>query len=175
MVEKTQKAVTHGDLHGENLLIDSRKNAWVIDFERTGEGHALQDFIELEADVLNRLDAFSGDVHSFHQICMVIAGQTEIRELDENEVNSPDPRIEKALKTVSVLRSLALKCTGIQDARQYLLGLLFNAIFRATINNSERYRKHQQQALILAAIFCHRLEHWNEVWPPEDWKPVLNN
>jgi CheY-like chemotaxis protein len=175
LVETTQKAVTHGDLHGDNLLVDSRKNTWVIDFERTGEGHALQDFIELEADIINRLDAFSDDPLSFYQLCIVVARQADIKELEENELRSTDPRIEKALKTISVLRSLAFKCTGIQDARQYLLGLLFNAIFRATINNSVRYRKHQQQALMLAAIFCHRLEHWNEPWPPEEWKPILNS
>lgn len=175
LIGNTQKAVTHGDLHGDNLLIDSRKNAWVIDFERTGEGHALQDFIELEADILNRLDAFSDNTLAFYRMCLVVAGRTKIRELDENEAKAPDPRIEKALKTISLLRGLAFECTGIQDARQYLLGLLFNAIFRATINNSERYRKHQQQALMLAAIFCHRLEHWNEPWPPEEWKLILHS
>jgi hypothetical protein len=174
-VETTQKAVTHGDLHGDNLLVDSRKNTWVIDFERTGEGHALQDFIELEADIINRLDAFFDHPSSFYQLCIVVARQTNIKKLEENELRSTDPRIEKALKAISLLRSLALQCTGIQDARQYLLGLLFNAIFRATINNSVRYRKHQQQALMLAAIFCHRLEHWNEPWPPEEWMPILNS
>jgi hypothetical protein len=175
MVENTQKAVTHGDLHGDNLLIDSRKNAWVIDFERTGEGHALQDFIELEADIINRLDVFTDNPLSFYRTCLVLASQTQIKGLEENQITDWDPRIEKALKTISTLRSLALKCTGIQDARQYTLGLLFNAIFRATINKSERYRKHQQQALMLAAIFCHRLEHWNESWPPEEWMPILNS
>ena len=175
MVESTEKAVTHGDLHGDNLLIDSRKNAWVIDFERTGEGHALQDFIELEADIINRLDVFTDNPLSFYRTCLVLASQTQIKGLEENQITDWDPRIEKALKTISTLRSLALKCTGIQDARQYTLGLLFNGIFRATINKSERYRKHQQQALMLAAIFCHRLEHWNESWPPEEWMPILNS
>ncbi len=63
IVDLTYEAVTHGDLHGDNLLIDSRKNAWVIDFERSGEGHVLQDFIELESDILNRLEA--GEIISY--------------------------------------------------------------------------------------------------------------
>ena len=175
IVANTHIAVTHGDLHGDNLLIDSRKNAWVIDFERTGDGHALQDFIELETDILNRLDVFTDSPLTFYRMCIILANQPQIQGLDENVASSPDPRIEKALKTISLLRALALKCTSIQDARQYVLGLLFNAIFRATINQSERYHKHQQQALMLAAIFCHRLEHWNEPWPPEEWMPVLNS
>ncbi len=54
-VKKTRISITHGDLHGDNLLVDIQKNVWVIDFERCGEGHILQDFIELEADIFNRL------------------------------------------------------------------------------------------------------------------------
>ncbi|HJS17202.1 MAG TPA: phosphotransferase, partial [Anaerolineales bacterium] len=175
IVETTQKAITHGDLHGENLLIDSRKNAWVIDFERSGYGHALQDFIELESDIINRLKVPLENASSYYDMCLVVARQTLIKPLEESEMKSQDPGIRKALQTISVLRSLAYKCTGIQDARQYLLGLLFNTIFRATINNTEKYRDRQSRALMLAGIFCHRLDHWNEPWPPEEWKPILHN
>ena len=174
VVETTKKAITHGDLHGDNLLIDSHKNAWVIDFERSGEGHALQDFVELESDIINRLQSRSVDTSSYYRMCITVAGQTQIRELEEHEMESPDPGLRKALQTISILRSLAFKCTGISDARQYLLGLLFNTLFRATINREAKFRERQRQALILAGIFCHRLEHWNEPWPPEEWKPILN-
>lgn len=174
MVDVTQKAVTHGDLHGDNLLIDNRKNAWVIDFERSGEGHALQDFIELEADIINRLESHSADASSYHQMCMVVARQTEIKELEAAEMDSSDPGIYKALQTISILRKLACQCSRITDARQYLLGLLFNTLFRATINNGEKSRGHQNGALMLAGIFCHRLQHWDESWPPEEWKSILD-
>ncbi|MBN2116169.1 MAG: phosphotransferase [Anaerolineales bacterium] len=175
-VENTRIAVTHGDLHGDNLLIDSQRNAWVIDFERTGEGHALQDFIELESDIINRLEAqaHSGDTSSYYRMCLTVASQTEIRELERSEMESADPGIRKALQTISILRSLARQCTEITDARQYLLGLLFNTIFRATINNNEKHHERQSRALILAGIFCHRLDHWNDPWPPEEWQHILN-
>ena len=175
IVEATQKAVTHGDLHGDNLLIDSRKNTWVIDFERSGEGHALQDFIELESDIINRLEAPAENISSYYEMCQVVARQTFIKPLEESEMKSQDPRIRKALQTISLLRALALKCTDICDARQYLMGLLFNALFRATINNNEKYHDRQRRALMLAGIFCHRLEHWNESWPPEEWKSILQS
>jgi CheY-like chemotaxis protein len=175
IVETTQSAITHGDLHGDNLLIDGRKNPWVIDFERSGEGHALQDFIELESDIINRLEAPSEDISSYYHMCQVIARQTLIKPLEDSETKSRDPRIQKALQTISLLRSLALQCTGICDARQYLLGLLFNTLFRATINNNEKYHERQSRALTLASIFCHRLDHWNTTWPPEEWKPILQN
>lgn len=172
-VEHTVKAITHGDLHGDNLLVDSHQNAWVIDFERSGEGHALQDFVELEADIINRLEAHTEDTASYLKMCLTIATPTAIRPFAEGEMKSQDPGFQKALQTLSLIRVLALKCTGITDARQYLLGLLFNTIFRATINNAEKHRARQHQALTLAGIFCHRLDHWNEPWPPEEWKPIL--
>jgi hypothetical protein len=175
VVERTQKAVTHGDLHGDNLLIDSHKNTWVIDFERSGEGHALQDFIELEADIINRLGAQFDDLTAYHKMCLIVARQTQIKGLEEEEMQSNDPRIRKALQVISILRKLASQCTQITDARQYLLGLLFNTIFRATINKGEKTRPRQNKALTLAGIFCHRLDHWNEPWPPEEWMSILQS
>lgn len=174
-VETTQKAVTHGDLHGDNLLIDNRKNAWVIDFERSGEGHALQDFIELEADIINRLHSHSENLTCYYEMCMRVAGQTEVRELNEDEMQSRDPGIQKALNTISVLRRLACQCTQITDGRQYLMGLLFNTLFRATIKNGDKNGTRQNGALTLAGIFCYRLGHWDEPWPPEEWKIILQN
>ncbi len=173
-MESTQTAVTHGDLHGDNLLIDNKKIAWVIDFERTMEGHALQDFIELESDILNRLQAHNEDLSSYYQMCLIVAQQTQIKELEESEMESTDPGIQKALQTISILRSLARQCTGITDARQYLLGLLFNTIFRATINSNEKHHERQGRALMLAGIFCHRLDHWDDPWPPQEWQSILN-
>jgi len=173
IVDSTRKAITHGDLHGDNLLVDSQKNAWVIDFERAGYGHALQDFIELEADILNRLEGHSIDVRHSYQICTIVACPDQIGPLKESDLESSDPGIRKILQTISLIRSLAYKCTGIRDARQYLLGLLFNTIFRATINKNEKYRDRQRRALMLAGIFCHRLDHWNEPWPPQEWSHIL--
>jgi hypothetical protein len=175
LAEKTYVAVTHGDLHGDNLLIDSKRNAWVIDFERSGEGHILQDFIELEADIINRLEAHNEDLSSYYQMCLIVAKQTQIKGLEESEMECRDAGIRKALQTISILRSLALQCTEITDARQYLLGLLFNTIFRATIAHDEHDRSRQSRALLLASIFSHRLDHWDDPWPPEEWKSVLEN
>ena len=49
-------AVTHGDLHSDNLFVDG-EHAWVTNFERTGPGHILRDFIEMEVDLFTRLGA----------------------------------------------------------------------------------------------------------------------
>ena len=200
-VARTFTTITHGDLHAENLLIDRKKNAWAIDFERSGEGHALQDFIELESDLLNRLTypqsnangsqeavavlepahslepALSSekqaDVFSFYRLCVTIVQQDKIGPIPIDELTPTQPEIRKMLQTMSILRELALQCTEISDMRQYLIGLLFNAIFRATITNDIQYPRSQQRALMLASIICHRLEHWNEAWPPPAWKNMV--
>ena len=53
----TDLAIVHGDLHGDNVFVDTRHDVWVIDFERTGPGPILQDFVELETDILTRLSS----------------------------------------------------------------------------------------------------------------------
>jgi response regulator of citrate/malate metabolism len=171
IVSETALAVTHGDLHGDNLLIDENQNAWVIDFERSGEGHILQDFVELEGDILNRLISSNKNLPSFHKLCIKISQDKEIQEFDNWE-HFGIPEVEKALQTISLLRKLARQCTAISDARQYLLGLLFNTLFRATITGDTAFKLSQQRALMLASIICHRLDHWDDPWPPEEWRKL---
>jgi CheY-like chemotaxis protein len=164
-------AVTHGDLHGDNLLIDSGGKPWIIDFERSGPGPILQDFVELESDILNRLSPCGDDFRSFYHICVCIARQEILQEIGGLEKIS-DESISKVLNTVSTLRKLAREMTGELDARSYLWGLLYNTLFRATIIDGMRDRPQQMRGLMLASILCHRLEHWGESWPPPSWSAV---
>ena len=171
IIASTALAVTHGDLHGDNILIDEHRNAWVIDFERSGEGHVLQDFIELEGDIINRLISSSENLPSFYRLCVQVAQNVELKELEGiDKIAHPD--VKKATQTISLLRKLAREMSGIRDARQYLIGLLFNTLFRATIFDETAHQLSQYRALMLASIICHRLDHWNEPWPPEEWQGI---
>ena len=157
MIANTALTVTHGDLHGDNLLIDDRRNAWVIDFERSGEGHILQDFIELESDIISRLISSSEKLPSFYSLCVLVAQSIEIKELEDID-QFTEPNAKKSIQTISLLRRLAREISGITDAKQYLLGLLFNTLFRATITGKSAQQLSQQRALMLASIICHRLK-----------------
>lgn len=42
----------HGDLHGDNIMVDGRDNRFLIDFGKTGLGHCLEDVTYLESHVL---------------------------------------------------------------------------------------------------------------------------
>jgi DNA-binding NarL/FixJ family response regulator len=171
MTPNTALAITHGDLHGDNLLVDENRNAWVIDFERSGEGHILQDFVELESDIINRLISSNENLPSFYQLCLYITQDTELKRLNNTD-QIADPDVKKSIQTISLLRKLAREISGFSDARQYLLGLLFNTLFRATIISDSARQIGQFRALMLASIICHRLDHWNDPWPPKEWREL---
>lgn len=165
---KVSVAITHGDLHGDNLMVDDKKNVWVIDFERCGEGHALQDFIELEADIYNRLEIHNVNFSAYYKMCILALRQKSIQGFEIPSELTKDFRTKKALKTISILRSLAQQQTKISDAREYLLGLLFNMLFHASIVHKIDPAK-SERPLLLAGFICHRLDHWDEFWPPVEW------
>jgi aminoglycoside phosphotransferase (APT) family kinase protein len=170
MFASTQMAVTHGDLHADNLLIDDSQHGWVIDFERTGEGHALQDFVELESDIVTRFACTGEAFSSFYYFCLVIASGNTIDEIPFHHAALTHAETQKLLATIASIRTLAVRCTHITDMRQYLLGLYFNTIFRATINSSEQHQQSEMRAWMLASILCYRLAHWGELWPPKEWE-----
>jgi ActR/RegA family two-component response regulator len=172
MVPATRTAVTHGDLHADNLLIDESQHGWVIDFERTGEGHALQDFVELESDVVTRFACTGEMFSSFYYFCLVVAGGDSIDQTLLKHPALPNPETQKLLDTIAFIRTLAVRCTTITDMRQYLLGLYFNTIFRATIISRDQHQQSELRAWMLASILCYRLAHWGEPWPPKEWETL---
>ncbi len=161
--------VTHGDLHGDNLLIDDREDAWVVDFERSGDGPILQDFVELESDIVNRLTYMGDDFGLFYRLCLWIASPEQLQPI---EAPAADPELLKPIQVISSIRDLAQRLTGVSDAYQYLLGLLFNTLFRASILHAPHKLTSRQRALMLASILCHRLDHWGQPWPPPEWPPA---
>eukprot|EP00937_MAST-01D_sp_MAST-1D-sp2_P001358 g1358.t1 len=45
----TARGMVHGDLNGNNVLIDTEGIVWLIDFAATGRAHVLKDFAKLES------------------------------------------------------------------------------------------------------------------------------
>jgi protein-tyrosine phosphatase/nicotinamidase-related amidase len=46
------QAWVHGDLNGQNVILDAHKNVWLIDFFHTRRAHVLLDLLKLENDLL---------------------------------------------------------------------------------------------------------------------------
>ena len=170
-IPMVHQATTHGDLHGDNLFVDG-EHAWAIDFERTGRGHILRDFVELETDIITRLALLPDqDPGLLRDFVIAIATPDELsatpraaRRVWEN------PETCKALDVIGALRKLAHDVTGCSDTQEYLWGVLLDALFVAALApNDSPQRKH---ALALSSIFCSRLERWGVAWPPEEWLTI---
>lgn len=180
----TWTCIGHGDLHADNVFVDSSGYCWFIDFERCGYGPLLQDFVELEADILTRLVDFDDqnpeDMETAYQLFIAIAehlSPSSIIRIPER-VNA-DERAMKAIYSLNTLRACANDLTQYQDSREYLWGTFLNSIFRATYLAENGIQTPQANlSLLLGSILCKRLELWQMEryppipWPPKDWPQV---
>lgn len=180
-VRSVSSAIIHGDMHGENMFVDTRGDIWLIDYERSGPGPILQDWAELENDILTRLATFNSDeMLSFCDLAQRLLTPTRLDAISVKKANNGE--IDKALKVIQVIRKVAAAHIGVKDSQPYLWGLLFNAVFRlmfwqerfasADSGSSEESLAHLQQCLLLGGLICHRLENIETragTWPPEQW------
>ena len=143
VVPGARVAITHGDLHGGNLLVDA-EHAWAIDFERTGWGHSLRDFVELEVDLVTRLMALpsGGGPAQFVRLAVALASNLEpsgplLRQVVEAEAPAPGGGagaagdMAKVIKVVLALRRIMNEIAKPNDPREYLWGLLLDTAFAA--------------------------------------------
>ena len=166
------QAVTHGDLHGDNLFIE-KDHAWAIDFERTGMSHILRDFVELEHDIVTRLIVLpENDLFLFYQFVIGITkpiSPTESivipKDLEKNQ------EIGKTLEVIQGLRKIAYEATRFEDMHEYYWGLLLDAFFGLKL--VEPYSSKWWRSLLLSSLLCARLKDWGRTWPPASWQ--LNN
>ncbi|HEU4324361.1 MAG TPA: CHAT domain-containing protein [Roseiflexaceae bacterium] len=174
LVRSARTAVTHGDLHGDNLFVDDR-NAWPIDFERTGPGPILRDFVELIQDLLTRAARFSlADLPVFYELAVAIC--TPIRpdqRMQMTQAIKDHVEARKAFAVVQDLQLLAARRTQYTDRREYLWGLLLNSLFVVRLLDQEQDVTRQELTLLLAAVICDRLARWgNRNWRPKDSPPL---
>ncbi len=69
------QSTIHGDLNLENILVGPGGIIWLIDFERTREGHAVFDFAHLEAELIAHVLSEHMTVPQFAQLIASPAGQ----------------------------------------------------------------------------------------------------
>ncbi|MFN8488960.1 MAG: phosphotransferase [Caldilineaceae bacterium] len=157
-----QQCVIHGDLHGENLFADNDGHAWVIDFERTGKGHYLTDFIELEQDILTRLARFEPqELPIFYELVSALLKPVSPQEpLEMPEAIKAHPEACKAFHVVCGLREIAARQCDYQDNQAYYWGVFLDAIFMTTKLDAQRADGRWERTLLLASLLCQRLEQW---------------
>jgi hypothetical protein len=163
----TRDAIIHGDLNSRNILIDSNRNVFIIDFAKTRWSHLLRDFCKLEAEIkfcLTRL-------YHNEDIEQAVALETELllatneepfetleSLLNVNPVENTNPHLERARRSVVALRQIASHAMGLQvtePAEQYYLGLLHYTL--DTLRYAQCDPNSKLHALISASLLCRAL------------------
>lgn len=166
------EAIVHGDLHGENLLLDEKYFAWVIDYEDTGYGHILRDYVELTQNILTRLHPGQDELTWLYELAISLARpRTPNERMRLTQAISSDRQSLRAFRIVDAIREFAYQFTRYGESREFLWSVLLDiAKLEPTLSKRDKRRR---KLLYLAGIFCYRLEHWGDgKWPPENWPQV---
>jgi hypothetical protein len=158
---KTRLAITHGDLHGDNLFTDD-DHLWVIDFERTGQGPILRDFVELEVDIVTRLIELPDHDSTLllNLVEELTAPTVPKASLRKDVFENTHPEICKAMTIIEGLRTMAYDLGGCSDNSEYYWGLLLDALFVASLTTDQQPQR--QRALVLAAALAEHLDRWEQ-------------
>jgi CheY-like chemotaxis protein len=147
--------IIHGDLQGYNVLVDRHNETWLIDFASTCKGPLLQDYASFETFLrISMVECTDWDRLYEWAGAMFHASDLRKPSLPDSVKGIPD--IEKAHQTILTVRKLAFQEPAVEIEREYLVGLLFNALKIVTIMNlAPAQRDH---ALISAALIAERLQ-----------------
>ncbi|MBN1966362.1 MAG: phosphotransferase, partial [Anaerolineae bacterium] len=150
--------ITHGDLHGDNLFVDRNMQAWLVDFGRSGFGHALRDFVELEADIKLRLISRGGaDLASLAALeRSLLASSAPGEMLLPSAAVAANPALHKAFQVVAGLRHLAFLTTCIDNPLEYYHALLYETLYMATLRRLQNPVR--ERAWCSAALIVERLQ-----------------
>jgi ActR/RegA family two-component response regulator len=158
----SQVAITHGDLHSGNIMVSQAGRTWLIDFFKTGWGHVLRDFAELESDIKFSLLP-SESLRERYDLELVLLTPQSLNESFDGLLKHPTKTQTRALETIQHLRSLACQLTDVENVREYHIALLFLALKRMVGFTSADSAKSsgsvaQYHALLSAALICERLQ-----------------
>ncbi len=110
--ERHPVSLTHGDLNGQNVLVDGGGNVWIIDFGRLHRGHALRDFAKLENDVLYVMTEVTEEnaTQARHFVDVLVAHELGTPLTIPSEIE--DAGLVRAGRTIAVLREIAASVGG---------------------------------------------------------------
>ncbi len=187
-------AVTHGDLHCQNIFVDGHGEPWLIDYERTGEGPILRDFVELEIDlILQYLSVYAVDWPSVFRFFLSILRPDQVNIISDSGYVAEN--LTKIDSVISNLRLSAHSNAQARDAREYYWGLLLDITLIISplvegesslqsassirIRTSDPLRMHSGNGVstddklellfLLGGLICYRLDYWDRPWPPKAW------
>uniref|UniRef100_A0A7S1AYF7 Ternary complex associated domain-containing protein n=1 Tax=Noctiluca scintillans TaxID=2966 RepID=A0A7S1AYF7_NOCSC len=158
----------HGDLHGDNIMIDSKDNRFLIDFGKTGLGHSLEDVTWLESFVLLSYTQLNTDADLLQALDLIPALAPQVglspdgcfeKLMDSRALSVPtDGRLLTPWRVIKRMRHYlgqTLRQTSDGDVGQAgltaVLLLLRNSIFFLAAR--ENVTKHRRR-VFAAAMVC---------------------
>jgi hypothetical protein len=124
----------HGDLNGQNILLDQHNEAWLIDFATTTDnGHILQDYATLENNI-RLMFVSSADIGLLFQWARASLAKNLLEPADPPEIQN-NQELRKAHQAIRYIREMATE-TPHFSPHAYLTALFFNALRITTFNDA---------------------------------------
>ncbi len=160
-VYTTYECITHGDLNQHNILMDSAKGMWLVDFENTERSHILRDVATLDAVV--RFQLLGADEATLDKRLLMERALNSIDRFKQVETltaafTTENTAVARAYATVVQLRLLAqwlVDQNPDDDMSEYYVALLYNAL--ATLDYSSLQPAQQEHALLSASLLAQKL------------------
>lgn len=161
LVKLTYTCTTHGDLNANNILVDQGGSTWLIDFLRTGPGHILRDFAQLDATV--RLQLLASEEASLEERLEMEEALLSVDRLSEvaslqMRLPTANKAVAKAFATSVHLRMLAAEQVSRNpkdDLSEYHIASLYFAMNTIRFWNLPGLQR--EHAFLSAALLAERL------------------
>lgn len=185
LLDVTLRSNAHGDMHSGNVLVDGSGYCWLLDYERSGPGPALQDYVEMEIDLLTCLAGYDGNLRLVCAVALIIVEFIDPKKpmpTDYQRIFRTLPSSKRAIFLIEALRVSASENTRYTDVREYLWGLLLNTIFILGQAAKHGHSLRAEYAAIVGGIICLRLDYLNSLysrprqplsWPPPELATLL--
>lgn len=149
---------TPGTLSGDNIMVDTRGQAWMTNFANAGPAPILWNYISLEAAI--RFDwVDSKNLQWIYEMERHLVGG-DFSKLYIDDVEAP---LRKPMKAIQIVRSLASRTTG-KDFLQYNIGIFYQAASRilqakpaTRLKSLDQDLARLAHALITAAMICDQI------------------
>jgi DNA-binding response OmpR family regulator len=162
LIRSTYCCPTHGDFNQYNLLVDSTGHTWLIDFQRTTQGHLLHDVAKLDSEI--RFFLLSSEAATLDERLKMEEALCSIERFSQVEqlatmFTTENIALAKAYTTVVHLRTLATKLMAqnpSDDFSEYYIALFYNAM--NTIRFYTLPLGQREHALLSASLLADRLK-----------------
>ncbi len=158
----TYTCPTHGDFNQHNLQLGSDGYIRMIDFQGTGQGHILRDFVALDTNLrfqlLTTSDATLQERLEMDQVLSSISHFSELEQL-EGKFTTTNASLMKTYNIVVHLRRLAyhmVKHNSSDDFNEYYAALLLNSL--NTLRFTSLEPEQRIHALLSASLLVEKLQ-----------------